>query len=205
MTAAAEAVPPPVSISVLSGRADLVSGGSALVAIDLADPSDAPHVTVSVDGHDVTGAFAVRANGRFEGLVTGLALGNNLLRATLPGRSAEITLVNHPVGGPVLSGPQLQPWVCQAGAADAQCNQPPSFKYLYMSTNPAKSGFQPYDPGSPPADVADTTTDQGKTVPFIVRVETGYMDRDQYQVATLFRPGQPWKRSIRRRSSTTSS
>ena len=190
--AAAEAAPPPVSISVLSGRADLVSGGSALVAIDLADPSDAPHVTVSVDGHDVTGAFAVRANGRFEGLVTGLALGNNLLRATLPGRSAEITLVNHPIGGPVLSGPQLQPWVCQAGAADAQCNQPPSFNYLYMSTNPAQSGFQPYDPASPPSDVANTTTDGGETVPFIVRVETGYMDRDQYQVATLFRPGQPW-------------
>jgi hypothetical protein len=30
------------------------------------------------------------------------------------------------------------------------------------------------------------------TVPFVVRLETGYMDRDQYQVAALFQPGKPW-------------
>jgi hypothetical protein len=29
-------------------------------------------------------------------------------------------------------------------------------------------------------------------VPYIVRVETGYQDRDQYQIATLFQPGKPW-------------
>lgn len=61
-----------------------------------------------------------------------------------------------------------------------------------MSSNPAKQGFQPYDPTNPPSDVAQTTTDQGVTVPFIVRIETGYMDRDQYQVSALFQPGKPW-------------
>ncbi len=30
------------------------------------------------------------------------------------------------------------------------------------------------------------------TVPFIVRLETGYIDRDQYAIATLFDPGKPW-------------
>jgi hypothetical protein len=40
--------------------------------------------------------------------------------------------------------------------------------------------------------VAITTTDQGVTVPFIVRIETGYEDRDQYQIATLFQPGKAW-------------
>ena len=29
-------------------------------------------------------------------------------------------------------------------------------------------------------------------MPFIVRVETGYIDRDQYQIAALFQPGKPW-------------
>ena len=29
-------------------------------------------------------------------------------------------------------------------------------------------------------------------MPFIVRVETGYMDRDQYQIAALYQPGKPW-------------
>ncbi len=61
-----------------------------------------------------------------------------------------------------------------------------------MSTNPGKSGFQPYNPASPPSDVAQTTTDQGVKVPFIVRVETGYMDRDQYQIAVLYQPSKPW-------------
>lgn len=183
----------PMSITVLSGRADLVSGGSALIRVNLANPADASNVKVVVDGHDVSSDFALRADGGFEGLVTGLALGSNLLQANLPdGSGARITLVNHPSGGPVFSGPQLQPWTCQAGAADSQCDQAPTYHFVYMSTNPTKSGFQPYDVTHPPSDVAVTTTDQGIKVPYIVRVETGYMDRDQYQVAGLFQPGQPW-------------
>src|ERR1700756_692782 len=101
---AAQADRTPVTISVLSGRADLVSGGSSLVAIDGPDASKS---TVTVDGRDVTPAFAVRRDGRFEGLVSGLKLGPNELRATLPnGHGASIALVNHPNGGPVFSGPQ---------------------------------------------------------------------------------------------------
>ena len=37
----------------------------------------------------------------------------------------------------------------------------------------AAAALQPYDPANPPSDVANTTTDQGKTVPFIVRQERG--------------------------------
>ena len=183
---------PALSISVLSGRANLVSGGSALVAINL-PRSDRAQVKVTVGGRNVTKDFATRQDGSFEGLVTGLALGPSTLQATLPsGWATKITLTNHPIGGPVFAGPQLEPWICEAGATDKQCNQAPSFKYEYMSTNPAKQGFQPYDPSNPPSDVANTTTDQGVTVPFIVRVETGYMDRDQYQITALYQPGKPW-------------
>ncbi|HET7051545.1 MAG TPA: DUF6351 family protein [Solirubrobacteraceae bacterium] len=183
---------PALSISVLSGRADLVSGGSALVAINLSR-SDRRHVKVTLGRRNVTRAFATRGDGSFEGLVTGLKLGRNTLQATLPsGWAARITLLNHPIGGPVFSGPQLKPWACQQGARDQQCDQPPSFSYVYQSTNPAKQGFQPYDPSNPASDVASTTTDQGVTVPFIVRVETGYMDRDQYQISALYQPGKPW-------------
>ncbi len=180
-----------VSITVVSSRADLVSGGSALVAISPA--KDAHRLKVKLGRRNVTKAFKVRANRRLEGLVTGLKLGRNALRATLPnGSGARITLVNHPSGGPLFSGPQIEPWVCQPTAVDKKCDQAPTYTYMYMSTNPAKTGFQPYDPSNPPSDVANTTTDRGVTVPFIVRVETGYMDRDQYQIATLFQPGKPW-------------
>jgi hypothetical protein len=183
---------PALSISVLSGRADLVSGGSALVAINL-PRGDTRQVKVTLGGKDVTGDFAVRQDGHFEGLVTGLAVGRNVLQARLrSGWATRITLVNHPIGGPVFSGPQLAPWICEPGALDTKCDQAASFRYVYMSTNPAKQGFQPYDPSHPASDVTQTKTDQGVTVPFIVRIETGYMDRDQYQIAVLYQPGKPW-------------
>ncbi|MFL5907330.1 MAG: DUF6351 family protein, partial [Solirubrobacterales bacterium] len=31
------------------------------------------------------------------------------------------------------------------------------------------------------------------TVPFVIRTETGYLDRDQYQITTLFQPGKAWE------------
>jgi hypothetical protein len=184
---------PHLSITVLSGRADLVSGGSALVAINLPNQAAARHIKVTLGRRKITREFAFRQDGRYEGLVTRLKRGRNVLKAVLrSGWGTSIALVNHPSGGPLFSGPQLQPWTCQAGATDKQCDQPKTFKYLYMSTTPGKSGFQPYDPSNPPSDVAKTTTDQGVTVPFIVRVETGYMDRDQYQIAVLYQPGKAW-------------
>ncbi len=186
-----------VSISVLSGRADLVSGDEALIKIRVSDRADAGPVEVTVDPErggqrPVTSAFRRRGN-RLIGLVEDLGLGRSVLRATLPNEAgARLVLINHPAGGPVFSGPQLQPWKCQATAVDAQCNEPPSFSYLYRSTNPSAQQLQPYDPASPPSDVATTTTDSGAEVPFIVRVETGYIDRDQYRIAVLYQPGRPW-------------
>src|SRR5205823_2605069 len=87
---------------------------------------------------------------------------------------------------PARTGPQIQPWPCLAGATDAQCNRPVVYDYQYMPSG--GGGFQPYDPNNPPSNVGTTTTDQGKTVPYIVRRETGSQDRGQYQIAVLFDP-----------------
>ncbi len=123
--------------------------------------------------------------------MTGLAVGDNVLTARLrSGASAKLTIVDHPNGGPVFSGPQVQPWKCQGTATDAQCNEPVSYGYQYKSSLTGQLGS--YDPASPPPDVARTTTDQGKTVPFIVRTETGYQDRDQYKITVLYDPAKPW-------------
>ena len=184
-----------IRIETLSNRADLISDGNALVRIRLPRRAAASKLRVTVGGRDVSDAFARRPGGRIEGLVDGLALGPNELVARAPGaRAARLTITNHPNGGPVFSGPQIQPWFCQSGALDAQCNQPPSYAYLYRSTDPTKTGLQPYDPENPPSDVATTTTDEGIDVPFVVRQETGYQDRDQYKILTLFTPGEAWDR-----------
>jgi hypothetical protein len=183
-----------VTIDVLSNRADLISGGDALVAVTLPAGTDPGAVTMTLGGSDVTSQFALRPNGRYEGLLTGLADGPNTLAARLPdGSGAQIAIANHPIGGPVFAGPQVQPWVCEDGATDAQCNEPISYSFKYMPVT--GGGFQTYNPDSPPPDglIATTTTDQGVTVPYIIREETGYEDRDQYAIATLFDPDKPWQ------------
>ncbi|PZR65439.1 MAG: hypothetical protein DLM63_11820 [Solirubrobacterales bacterium] len=194
-----------VSIVVLSNRADLISGGDALVAVGLPSGVAPSRIRVTLRNRDISGEFALRPNGLYEGLVTGLSNGTNVLTAVVldpvdkpypepdgDEPAARLTITNHPIGGPVFSGPQVQPWKCQPGAVDKQCNQPTQYSFVYKSTSPLKPGFQPYNPASPPSDVAMTTTDQGVSVPYIVRIETGYEDRDQYKIATLYRPGEPW-------------
>src|SRR4051795_11635980 len=157
-----------ISIKTLSNRADLISDGQALVAIGLPRGARATGLKVRLGRRDVTQVFAHRSGRRFEGVVSRLRLGRNRLVATAPrARGAGLTITNHPNGGPVFAGPQLQPWKCQKGAVDAHCNQRPEFTYLYVSTDASKTGLQPYDPKNPPSDVASTTTDQGKTVPFV--------------------------------------
>src|SRR4051794_41036131 len=97
--AAAEAKAPPLRIAVVSNRADLISAGDALVAISYPTGVKPADISVKLGGSDVTSSFAQRENGRFEGLVTGLALGRNTLKALLPdGRGAQITITNHPNG-----------------------------------------------------------------------------------------------------------
>jgi len=60
-------------------------------------------------------------------------------------------------------------------------------------TPPANPCFKPYTVGAAaPADMATTTTDGGITVPYIVRVERGTMNRGIYDIAVLFDPAKPW-------------
>lgn len=181
------------TIQVLSNRADLISGGDALVRVALPTGTSPSTVHMLLNGQDVSSEFGTASDGTYMGLVTGLKLGSNSLVARSGNASsAGTTIVNHPNGGPIIAGPQLQPWICEEGAIDAQCDREPVYTYYYKSTDPLLGYLQPYNPDSPAKDVATTTTDQGVTLPFIVRVETGYQDRDQYQVAVLYQPSQPW-------------
>lgn len=181
------------TISVLSNRADLISGNDALVSV-MPPAGLSSGAKMSLNGKDVSSAFVAQGDGSLMGLVSGLKLGINTVTARFSnGSSSSYNINNAPHGGPVISGPQLQPWTCKnAAAMDAQCNQPPEYSYAYKSTNPLTPGLQPYDPAHPPSDVATTTTDNGVTVPFIVRLETGYQDRDQYKIAALYQMNKPW-------------
>jgi hypothetical protein len=92
-----------------------------------------------------------------------------------------------------------------AGMPDANCNIATEFKLYYRTTAASCSTalpdtstatnlcFKPYDPAAAaPADLATTTTSDGVTVPFVVRVERGTMNRGIYDIAVLFDPARPW-------------
>lgn len=153
--------PPPPGIAVLSNRPDLVSGGDALVEVRLAHGVYANELVVTLNGASVTSAFAADATSTsLVGLVTGLTEGANQLVATTRGKSSQLTITNHSKGGPIFSGPQLDPWVCATvdaapvnvtvpgttltasvptrlsgldnNSTDAKCNAPSKITYYYQ-------------------------------------------------------------------------
>src|SRR5207244_261854 len=88
-----------LTVEVLSNRANVISGGDALVAVKLPRGVNAASVTVRLNSSDVTSEFASRPNGSYEGLLTGLQLGANVLAAEAPGATAgTATIVNHAIG-----------------------------------------------------------------------------------------------------------
>src|SRR5215831_13425227 len=221
-------------IRTLSNRADLISGGDALVEVRVPRHVDLDEVVISLDGRDITAAFARSAQARaLLGLVTGLADGRNTLEAGVKKGHRrtvvfeKLTITNHPIGGPVLLGSQTTPWICatptpvaESGdtpasnasglttlAVDAQCNIATEYKLFYRTTNtpcssalpypsppappPVNNCFKPYTVGTTPPDLATTTTTNGLTVPYIVRVERGTLNRGIYDIAVLFDPNNP--------------
>ena len=191
------------TVTVLSGRADMVTGGDALVLVDVPPAVDLSAVRVTLNGADVTAAFrADPAGQRLVGLVDGLARGSNELAVTAAGdvAGAPLTLVNHPLEGPVFSGPHQQPFVCETAAFELQsgealgepldehCSVARRVDYVYRTA--ADAELKPLaDPGTLPADVATVTTLTGDEVPYVVRIETGTVNRAVYQIAMLHAPG----------------
>ena len=223
--------PPGATVQTLSNRADLISGGSALVEIRLPAGAAASQLRVDVDGTDVTSSFAIRADGRTVGVVSGLRNGaNNLTAHAADGTfaAAKLVITNHPIGGPVLLGSQTPQWVCatpapvaESGntpasnasgltttAIDAQCNIATEFKLFYRTTTagcssalpdpsppaaaPTNNCFKPFTAGTTPSDLAMTTTTTGLTVPYVVRVERGTVNRGIYDIVVLFDTTKPW-------------
>jgi len=202
-----------LKIVTLSTRPDTVSGGDVLVRVNVPRDVDFRNVKVLLNGHSVTGAFRPDATGKsLMGLVTGLQLGENSLvavggnggskdRGEEDNRTTALTLTNYPIAGPIFSGPHEQPFICMTAtfpipatisgqtlgpSLDADCSAATRVDYVYRST---AGTFKPLSsPPSYPADLAQTTTSEGKTVPYIVRVETGTINRGIYETAILHDP-----------------
>ncbi|HET6214994.1 MAG TPA: DUF6351 family protein, partial [Micromonosporaceae bacterium] len=211
-----------IDLSVLSSLPDQVTGGDALVRVTLGSQVDADTVHVTLNGTEVTGALTTDPGGRsLTGLLNGLHDGANTLRASSRhGRTAELTLRNHPTAGPIFSGPKQYPFVCrteQAGLGkpivdnhDGQgmrvldaagqivgwsrdCAASTIVDRLYRATNGSFKAM-PAD-GSRPADMTTTTTVDGRTLDYVIQRERGTINRFIYSIAMLADPS-AWNRRV---------
>lgn len=173
-----------LTISTVSNpKPQFVSGGDALVRVTGAD-----RARVTSNGHNVSDAFMRQPDGSLVGLVTGLRDGRNIVTVRSGGRHADLRITNHPRSGPVFSGRQQLPFYCETTAFGLEaaeqplCDAPPVVRYQYRTT---AHTFAPLaDPSARPADLV-TATVAGRKVPYIVRIETGVIDRAVYELAAL--------------------
>ena len=195
-----KAKPQPVSLSVQSSRPDMVSGGNALIAVGVPKPDPIGKVRVRRNGIDVTTAFSPDAQNprRLLGVVSGMRNGSNRISALVKAKGqrgpASLDLFNNPINGPIISGPHQEPFICRTannglGApTDSDCSAPMSVAYQYRTTGGV---FKPLaDPSSHPSDMAKTTTRTGQTVDYVVRIESGVINRSIYRWAVLSAGGQ---------------
>ena len=155
-----------LEIVTLSNRADLVSGGDALLEVRLPKGTSLSRVKLKLNGHNVTSSFQAVSGGRaLRGLVSGLVQGRNDFVAEIDERHGHdrrehLVITNHPIGGPVLSGPQITPYFCATPtpqpatptspatnasglstfATGPECNITAETKLWYRSTQPAGNG-----------------------------------------------------------------
>jgi len=201
-----------LEVKTLSSRPDLVSGGDTLVEIKAPAGTPLNQVTLMLNGKDVTHQLKPDpAGGSLRGLVSGLNAGENMLLAKAAKTQAILKVTNHPITGPILSGPHLTPYECRTVESglgpplDADCSAKQKIEYFYRASN---NTFKPLtDPTARPADLVTTTTNDGKTVPYIVRVDSGTINRSIYRIAILddpnpetapaqWTPGAGWNRKL---------
>lgn len=188
-----------LTLEVVSTAPQRVTGNDALVRVTAPRGSESD-VRVTLNGSDVSTAF--HQDGEepaMVGLVSGLQAGSNTLAASAGGRSTTLAVVNHPITGPVFAGPKEQPFVCETATfplqgggtlgppLDDNCSIATRVDYVYRARGDEKLRPLPA-PTSVPGDADTITTGAGATVPYVVRIETGTINRAIYQTAVLHNP-----------------
>jgi hypothetical protein len=171
-----------LQLRVLSSRPDMVTGGDALVRVDLLPGMSADDLKFTISGSNASAKVTADASGRFvTALVSGFKNGTNQLGAqgTVPGprggrlvTGSVIQVINHPITGPIFSGPQEQPFACMTDkfklpgggtlgpALDANCSIATRVDYTEVASPDTKA-------------------------PMRVRIETGTINRGIYQIAMV--------------------
>jgi hypothetical protein len=197
-----------VRLETVSARAAMVTGGDVLIlgsvleGTSLPDPGGLPdgrHLTVVVEGGSSSGLQG--AGMTTYGMVTGIKDRATVKAwvSTRPDDVATLALTNHPISGPVFSGPHQSPFACTTvafglgPALDADCSAATKYRWYYVGKD--KQVHDLPDPKNVPADV-DTTNGPGSP-DFIVREEKGVINRSNVVIYVLDpspsgQPASPW-------------
>jgi hypothetical protein len=199
------------TITTLSSHPELVTGGDALVRVDVPADIARESILVTLNGVDITDQFHWdEQTSTLTGLVEGLELGKNKLVVSSRDRGqskekAHLTLMNFPREGPVFSGARQTPFACEAfilpvfgtkvtKGIEPDCSVERQVFYFYKPTSgtppPGAALFTPCPECTTkyPADVATTTTLEGVTMKYIVRMEVGSANRGIYTIYMLHDP-----------------
>lgn len=198
-----------VQLRVLSSPPQYVSGGDARIEVRAA-PGLHDKLELWLNGRQLNVALPSKGD-RLEGVIGGLVDGANRLEVhhRSSGLRDALELTNHPITGPMFSGPHQHPFVCRTDQLGTEplvdSATPPGYRvrdaagntigysrncsvntvvsYLYRST--ANSWKAPPADGSRPVDMSTVTLPDGRTVDFVVRRETGSINRFLYSFAML--------------------
>lgn len=194
LASGAAAQPSALSLETVSAPADFASGDKILVRIH-GQPGP---VKITLNGKDVS------AQARGDGaerlaLIEGLKTGANQIQVSQGAAKAAVKVTSHALQGPIVSGPHVKPFICQTqdfklpdgstmGPAQGEdCFAPTRVQYVYKKKGGSGLVYLA-DPSRTPADADVATTLDGTTAPFVVRVETGVINRAIYQFAVLHNP-----------------
>ncbi|MEX2334885.1 MAG: DUF6351 family protein, partial [Pseudohongiella sp.] len=204
-----EDTPVPLHLSVVSSAPDQVSGGNVLLKVT--SPAESELMFIA-NGQQLYVRRQESADNDLLVLLEGLQTGANQVTVTNPAGDelGSIELVNHPITGPMFSGPQQYPFVCSSvlewgvqplvdhdepwgfpvyddqgtvTGYSKDCSIEPIIEYHYLSTD-GEYHPMPAD-GTRPADLARAVLSDGRDVEFIVRWERGTINRFLYSYAML--------------------
>ena len=189
--------------SVSNPHPEFISGGDVLLRVTNAGATP----RFEIDGRHVAATVEPNSGG-YLALIDGVAAGRHDITAIAGHDRANLRVRDFGIDGPVFSGPQQVPFICETTAYGLPPATPPAVRgadpgVLPLQEHRRRVRAARRSDDARPADLATAAVD-GHSVPYIVRLEQGTIDRAVYQIAALydgtdptpFRPDASWNRRL---------
>ena len=189
-----------IEIDTLSTKPWLVTGGNVLLEVRVQPKLDIELLSYSINGRDVSSLFRSVSPTSKQALLEDLPLGKSefIVFSSEKNYTKALTLTNYPISGPIISGHHEKPYLCETDvfekvsggvlpkSTDENCSVETQVEYVYWSyTDETYKNWQTTYEINPPLDLGYIAISDVGYKPFVVRVETGVVNRAIYEVAML--------------------